>query len=294
MAVIKAYKHIHPSDTALSFDIKRMEDIYERTGGQADDPHRHNYYIVLLVKKANGQHFIDFNEFALTGNQVFFISPGQVHQIVEREKSYGYALTFSQQFMIENGIDQCFIDDLHLFQDYGFTPPLELPEGEMHKLFALAGEIIAFTQSDLKFKYQGVGALLKLLLIHCNNACTVSQDSNTQAVQASVSLLRDFKSLLDKHYKQWHKVADYATALHITADYLNASVKSLSGKSAKEHIQSRIVIAAKRLLIFSNLPAKSIAYELGFSEPANFSQFYKKCTGMSPSQFRKQQAFGFS
>jgi AraC family transcriptional activator of pobA len=294
MAMIKEYKHIHPSDTALSFDIKRMEAIYAHRKGQADDPHRHNYYIILLVKKAKGQHFIDFHEFRLADNQVFFISPGQVHQIIEHEQSFGYALTFSPQFMLENGIDQCFIDDLHLFQDYGFTPPLELPEQEMNKLFARADEILAITQSDLKFKYQGVGALLKLLLIHCNNACTLAQESNTQAVQASVSLLRDFKNLLNQHYKQWHKVADYATALHITADYLNASVKSLSGKSAKEHIQSRIVIAAKRLLIFSNLPAKSIAYELGFSEPANFSQFYKKCTGLSPSQFRKQQELGFS
>ena len=121
-------------------------------------------------------------------------------------------------------------------------------------------------------------------LVHCNNACSLSQEENTQTVQASVVLLRNFKDLLNKHFKQWHKVAEYSKALHITSDYLNASVKSLTGKSAKEHIQSRIFIAEKRLLLFSDLNTKEIAYELDFSESANFSQFFKRCTGVSPSK----------
>lgn len=286
MTTIKQYQQIHPDDHAVSFDIKKMEDIYEQTQGQPDEPHRHTYYIVLLVKKANGTHIIDFNEFNLSDNQVYFISPGQVHQIIEKDQSFGWALTFSPQFMMSNGIERSFIEDLHLFQDFGYTPPLELPDEEMKSLYQLAEDIYTFNHSDKKFKYQAIGALLKLLLIHCNHACSLADEENTQTVQASVSLLRDFKQLLDEHYKEWHKVSEYAAALHITADYLNASVKSLSGKSAKEHIQSRITIAAKRLLIFSELPAKAIAYELGFSAPANFSQFFKKCTRVSPSQFR--------
>ena len=80
-------------------------------------------------------------------------------------------------------------------------------------------------------------------------------------------------------------VSQYAEALHITPDYLNASLKSLTGTGAKEHIQNRILIAAKRLLKFSDLNTKEIAYELGFSEPANFSIFFKKHTGISPSKF---------
>lgn len=287
MGAIKKYQNVHPEDRAVSFDIKRMEDIYDQAKGHPDEPHRHDYYTVLLVKKATGKHIIDFNTFELQGNQVYFISPGQVHQIIEEEKSYGCALTFSWQFMVENGIEKHFIDDLHLFQDYGYTPPLELPTNELAELTKLTEQIFDYLHSDKKLKYQAAGALLKLFLIQCNNACLLNQEENTQTVQASVSLLRNFKALLDDKFQHWHKVSEYAAALHITADYLNTSVKSLTGKSAKEHIQSRIIIAAKRLLRFSDLPAKSIAYELGFTEPANFSQFFKKCTGVSPSVFRQ-------
>lgn len=264
-----------------------METIYEQTKGQPDEPHRHDYYTIIFTKKADGKHLIDFNEFDLKSYQVYFISPNQVHQIIENTPSVGYALTFSPQFMLENRIETCFIEDLHLFQDFGFSPPLELSETEFQQLSELAQQIFDFVYSNKKFKYQAVGALLKLFLIHCNNICAIPVEENTQTAQASVVLLRNFKSLLDTNYKRWHKVSEYAAALHITADYLNVAVKSLTGKSAKEHIQSRIITAAKRLLYFSDFTNKTIAYELGFSEPANFSQFFKKCVGFSPTGFRK-------
>ena len=194
-------------------------------------------------------------------------------------------MTFSPQFMLENGIDFSFLEDLHLFQDFGYTPPLELEVEELEKLVSIAEEIEKFAHGNQKFKYQAIGAFLKLFLIHCNQACSLSKEENTQSVQASVSLLQNFKNLLNEHYKNWHKVSEYADALHITSDYLNTSIKSLTGKTAKEHIQSRIIIAAKRLLRFSDLQNKEIAYELGFSAPANFSQFFKKCVGISPSKF---------
>jgi AraC-like DNA-binding protein len=66
-------------------------------------------------------------------------------------------------------------------------------------------------------------------------------------------------------------------------------VKSLSGKTAKDFIQSRIIIEAKRMLYFTELSLKEIGYQLGFSEPANFSAFFKKSTGKSPSLFRNQR-----
>lgn len=283
---IKKYKNIQAENTAISFDIKRMEELYEKFGGQHDDVHRHDYYTILIVRNAKGKHIIDFNAFDLAPRQVYFISPNQVHQMLEEEKPKGFVLTFSQQFLMKNGIEQCFIDDLHLFNDFGFAPPLGLEIEEQARLIQICEQMESFIHSDKKFKNQAIGALLKLFLVHCNNACALSNEENTQTVQAAVVLLRNFKELLNQHFKQWHKVGEYSKALHITSDYLNASVKSLTGKSAKEHIQSRILIAAKRLLLFSELSTKEIAYELGFSEPANFSQFFKRCTGVSPSKFQ--------
>lgn len=288
MEALKAYQNVSLADQSLSFALKRMEEIYDKTDGKPDEPHWHAYYTIVFVREGRGVHHIDFHSFELGENQVYFISPGQVHQIVEHEKSSGWALTFSPQFLLENGIDRNFIADLHLFQDFGFTPPLTLNPTEAARLQFLAEEMDQLQQSHQKFRYEAVGALLKLFLIQCNHVCELCREENTQTVQATVTLLREFKKLLNEKYAVWHKVSQYAEAMFITPDHLNASVKALTHKSAKEHIQSRIIVSAQRYLRHTDLPQKEIAYALGFSEPANFSQFFKKCTGLSPTAFRNQ------
>ncbi len=286
MAQIKTYQQVNKQDDSLTFGISKMETSYLKRKDEKDNPHRHNYYTVLLINKANGQHFIDFNEYLIEDNQVFFVSPGQVHQVIENEQSIGYVLTFSEHFLMHNNIPLCFIEDLNLFNDYGESPPMKLTENQIDKLVNYCEEILLFNNTDTKFKDQAIGASLKLFLIYCNNLCTIPKE-NTQFVQAGHSILKNFKSAVEKHHIEWHSSTEYANFLNITPDHLNRTIKSLIGKTAKEYIQTRISIAGKRLLYFSDLSIKEIGYQLGFSETSNFSAFFKKCTKLSPSDFRK-------
>lgn len=285
MDPIKTYTHVHHRNDEVYFRIARMEDIWEERRGKADEPHRHEFYTVLLVKKARGVHNIDFNTHAMEGDQVFFVSPGQVHQIKEAEKSFGYVFMFSGDFLIRNHIPARFIEDLNLFHEYGLSPPLSLQQMEMEKLSGYCEEMIQLQESDAKFAEQAMGSLLQLFLIHSNNLCSLEME-NTQAKEAGNSMLRNYKQLVNEHHMRWHHTQEYAAALHVTPDHLNRVVKSLTGKTAKDYIQSRIIVSAKRSLYFTDLSLKEIAYGLGFSEPGNFSAFFKKCTGKSPSEFR--------
>ena len=96
-----------------------MEEVYSKRKGRVDEPHRHNFYTVLIIKHANGRHKIDFNSYDLADSQIYFVAPGQVHQLIETEKSFGFAMTFSNQFLIQNSIPLSFIDGLNLFHNYG-------------------------------------------------------------------------------------------------------------------------------------------------------------------------------
>jgi AraC-like DNA-binding protein len=263
-----------------------MEDYYDERQGKKDIPHRHDYYTVLLVKKASGIHYIDFNEYELAANQVFFVSPGQIHDVAENEKSYGYIMIFSTQFLINNNIPVSFIEDLNLFNNYGNSSPLELNSEQKEKLSQFCEETIHYFNSDLKFREQAIGAFLKLFLIQCNNHCSLPQD-NPQIIQAGHSILKKFKIAVEENHTQWHSTSQYADHLNITPDHLNRSIKSLIGKTAKEYIQARICIAAKRLLYYSDLTTKEISFRLGFSEASNFSAFFKKCAETSPTDYRK-------
>lgn len=283
---IKTYQHINASNAKLSFGISRMEAIYTQRKGKPDAPHRHNYYTALLIKQAQGKHFIDFESYPLSDLQVYFITPGQVHQLIEEQVSIGYSMVFSVEFLIQNNIPLSFIDDLNLFNNYNQNPPLDLNIQQFDKLAYYCNEMIACQDNTHKYKTAATGALLKLFLITCNQICTLPT-YNPQQLEASNSILKKFKQLVESNYLTWHSTSDYARALNITPDHLNRTIKSLIGKTAKNYIQARITIAAKRLLYFSDLSSKEIAYQLGFSEPANFSAFFKKNTGLSPSQFKK-------
>ncbi|VAX26420.1 hypothetical protein MNBD_IGNAVI01-313 [hydrothermal vent metagenome] len=265
-----------------------MQDIYIRNGGKPDNPHRHEYYTALIVEEGQGSHVIDFNNYKLQNNLVYFISPGQVHQLIEKKQPKGFALLFSTEFLMENNIPLSFINNLNLFKDYSQNPPLEIDAGQLKKLLDYCSDIYAWDQSSLRFKGQAIGSLLKLLLIECNNFCNTSF-GHSQNIETGNVIYKNFKNLVDQNYARWHATSDYAKGLFVTPDHLNRIVKLLTGKTAKEFIQSRISIEAKRMLYFSDLSAKEIGYKLGFFEPANFSAFFKKCTGKSPSQFRKKQ-----
>lgn len=287
MKAIKTYNRVNQTDANASFGISRMEDIFEKRNGAADEPHRHDFYTVLFVKAAKGLHKIDFNSYELDRNQVFFISPGQVHQLVEREKSHGYSIVFSEEFLLLNQISVAFIEDINLFHDSGASPPLTTDRAAAKALTNFSEQILVQYASTSKYRFEAIGALLKLFLIQCHSLCSLNTlDIQTQ--ETGGPLVRNFKELVHSKYKDWHHANLYAEALHITPDHLNRVIKSLTGKTTKEHLQSRITTAAKRLLYFGKLSNKEIAFELGFSEPANFSAFFKKCTGITPSAFRER------
>jgi AraC-like DNA-binding protein len=263
-----------------------MEEIYALRNGAADVPHRHDFYTILIVKEAEGVHQIDFKDYKLSDQQVFFISPGQVHQVIEEKASIGYSIVFSVDFLLENTIPLSFIDNLNLFNNYGDAPPLSVNQLEITQLLAYCDSIYNYYQTDNEYKNHAIGAFLKLILIYCNTACSLPKESSQ--IQGN-TVLKSFKELVEQRYKEWHHTSSYAEALHISSDHLNRVVKSLIGKTAKEYIQSRITLAAKRLLHFSALSNKEIGYELGFKEPAHFSAFFKNCVGISPAAFKQKK-----
>lgn len=288
MNAVKTYQKVDAEAEHKSFGISKMEDIYTKRNGAVDEPHRHNFYTVLVVRKAAGWHKIDFNTYDLAEQQIFLVAPGQVHQVIETQKSIGFAMTFSDQFLIENAIPISFIDSLNLFQNYGQSPPLTPTSEQFETIEAYTQNIFRLFHSDAKMKNQSIGAFLKLLLIECNNVCSINPLS-TELDTSSDSLIRAFKEAVDIHFKKEHSTTFYANSLHITPDHLNRTIKAKVGETAKEYIQSRLITEAKRLLYFTDLSNKEIGYELGFNEPGNFSAFFKKCTLQSPSNFKKNE-----
>jgi AraC family transcriptional activator of pobA len=288
MNTVKTYQKVNAEQRNVSFSISKMEDIYTKRNGEIDEPHRHNFYTVLIINKAKGLHKIDFNTYELSNHQLFFVAPGQVHQVIETEKSVGFVMTFSNLFLVENSIPISFIDSLNLFQNYGQSPPLLPINEQFDTIEGYANNIFKLFNSDTNMKSYSIGSFLKLLLIECNNICTINPIESDIDTSGD-NLIRTFKKAVENNYTKDHSTTFYANELFISPDHLNRTVRAKIGKTAKEYIQARIITEAKRLLYFTDLTTKEIGYELGFNEPANFSAFFKKHTQLSPSKFKENE-----
>lgn len=274
-------KHLH------DFHLQSMEAIYTTAQGKPDTPHRHDYYTILLIAQVQGQHMIDYQSYELHSQEVFFISPGQVHQLLLDQKPKGWVITFSRDFLVENNIPESFISNINLFRQFGDSPPLPLDTPTFQRLNRLIAEMRVCLPTDFHYRNRALGALLQLFLIYCNNNCLLDM-TQLDEESSGVCILRDFKELVDKHFHEWHRVSTYAAEIPISAKHLSYTVKNLTGKTAKEFIQDRLSLEAKRLLIHTHLSIKEVAYHLGFGEPLHFSNFFKKQAGKAPSSFRLQ------
>jgi len=283
---IKTYTFAESAQSNSDFALKRMEDVYRNSNGAPDSPHRHDYYTIIFIERGEGIHFVDFIEYKVEGHTIYFIQPGQMHQLVLTSEPVGWVITFTEEFLIANSIPEKLINDIYLFNDYGQSPPLPIKESDMPVYRNLITQMKHFEGALETYTLEAVGSLVKIFLIQGNNHCSLHKSNNPQLIETSNHILRTFKKSLNKKYAMTHMVSDYAEELAVTSDYLNKTVKNLTGKSAKEHIQSKLITEAKRSLLFSNVSNKELAYELGFDESAHFNNFFKKITGQTPSEFR--------
>ena len=283
---IKTYSLTENSLNYPGFALKRMEELYRNGGGQPDSPHRHDYYTIIFVERGEGIHYVDFTEYRIEDRTIYFIQPGQMHQLVLSSEPVGWVITFTEEFLVLNSIPEKLINDIYLFNDYGESPPLVIEETELPIYRNLIGQMTHFAGTLESYTQEAIGSLVKIFLIQSNNLCGLRKSNNLQLIESGNRILGAFRQLLNKKYATAHRVSDYAGEMAVTSDYLNKTVKNLTGKSAKDHIQSKLITEAKRSLLFSTISNKELSFELGFEEPAHFNNFFKKCTGQTPSEFR--------
>jgi AraC-like DNA-binding protein len=95
-----------------------------------------------------------------------------------------------------------------------------------------------------------------------------------------------FRDELEANFRTWHKVAEYAARLGYSTRTLNRLARENTGLSAKQLIDERVVLEARRLLAHGHDPVARIAGQLGFDDPSNFSKYFQQRTGTTPAAFR--------
>lgn len=244
-------------------------------------------YNIYWIKKGKGVYNIDFESYAFNDNVLFFLSPGQVFSVASEEIKEAYRLTFVRDFYCIQTHDKEVACNGVLFNNIYETPFIKPCEKDTQKLYLiLEGLIEEFKANGAAAQYDMLQAYLKQFIIH---AVRVKKEYHVIKENAETKLFKDFSLLVDQNYKTLHAVSDYANRLGISPKSLAKHFQKISSQKPSDFIKNRIILEAKRQLIYSNDSVKQIAYSLGFNDAAYFTRFFKKATNKSPLQFKKVQ-----
>lgn len=130
-------------------------------------------------------------------------------------------------------------------------------------------------------------SLLALIAIEVVRLAASRARSGTVTLSRADACVEQLRALIEEHFRRERLISFYAGRLAMTADRLNDHVKRAIGVTAGHLIRQRVLIEAKRQLVFTAQPIHEIAYDLAFSDPSHFTRFFRKQTGMTPQAFRE-------
>lgn len=255
-------------------------------------PHRHDdFYEILFITQGIGTYTIDFQQYEIKADTVFFLSPGQIHELRFSDDIKGSIFLFTSAFYHVNKADLYKLFELPFFYTLGKdTPPLLLQnETERVLLEELFQKAILENEQDLAEKDDAIRAFLDLILIHCKR---LYPELLEEKMSKGKVLVKRFKQLIEEKCQENVSVKDYAELLHVTPNYLSETVKSLTGRTSTDLINDRMVLEIKRMLVHSDLTASEIAFQLHFADQSYFSKYFKKLTQLSPLEFRAKASKG--
>lgn len=292
MTQIQAIPQFHlfgeaPDDTA--FDFIHVETIAARSSRHgwtiAVHNHRHLHQI-LVIRSGCGIARIEGTEFPFEGPVVLLVPATIAHGFTFEETIDGHIATFTEDVVRgRRDADGSLRDRLKaLFVE----PVLALESGEVSErisghMRALADELnLARDGHPIAMRAHLVLLILEVARARASKARYAQV--TLRGLDATVASLRD---MIEDRFRETRRIGDYADALGMTADRLNEHCKRVTGVTVGHLIRQRLLSEAKRHLLFTDLSASEIAYDLAFADPSHFSRFFRSHTGMSPQEFRQ-------
>ncbi len=267
------YDMVCDNPSGVGMELYRMPEFFQQLKGmETDTMHLHGFYEIIWFQKGSGTHYVDFNQYAIAPGTIFFISPGQIHSFDTKHDQEGYVLKICAE----------------LFDDFVSLSCVTVQDKDSAALEMLIGAM----QEELK-KEDSLGhrealhALVKLFVIMVRRSYAEINPSAPNPHKVSYKAFLNFRKLIEENYCRLHTVKDYASLLNVSSKTLTLYVNECSKYSPLELINNRIILEAKRLLRYSVLSVKEIAFRLGFEDPSYFAKFFKRLVKQSPADYRE-------
>jgi AraC-like DNA-binding protein len=268
------YQRLGPQP-GLGIEVATTDETRERA--ECAGPHRLDFHQIALVTAGFDDHEVDFVPYSCAPGTLLWIRPGQVQRGFPPPGLSGWLIWFTPDF------PQPLPTTDRLLRDPVRTVRRDLDKEEQNRLVTLITELHAesiATSPDAHLLRHLLAAVI--LRIRRLPAPADAPDPGHGG-----DIYTRFLQEIEGSYASTRQVEDYAARLGYTAKTLTRASLAATGHSAKHIVNARVLLEAKRLLVYTDRTVLSIATRLGFTEASNFGKFFTRHTGVTPLEFRK-------
>ncbi|MFI6683895.1 helix-turn-helix domain-containing protein [Streptomyces sp. NPDC050485] len=274
---IRSVAYRSPQDGPLGVEVMSFARL--RALGPASRraaPQRPEFHVLAMVRGGCGHHTVDFTRHPLGPGSVFWIRPGLVHQLDGVEELTGQLVLFQPDFLSPGTLAHTAAEDV--FGPVCWTPGR--PRLAERALDHLGAEFTDGADAPAGARAEVLRQLLAVLVTR------LLPVDDRAGLPTTDTVFARFRAAVERDFVRLRQVSDYARALGYAPRTLARVTLAATGIGAKEFIDRRVALEAKRLLVHGELPAARCAARLGFDDAANFTKFFRRCTGMTPGEFR--------
>ena len=269
----------------LLIDVVALKDIKKYLSYHS--LHALTYYDITLITDGEGFFRIDETNHQVKVSDVLFSQPYQLREWDTQHIADGYALIFEEEFLLSFFNDPNFINNISFFKKYCNNSRLELSTSVFEQINFLMQQIKDEIDKYAVKNKHILRALLYQVLMTLDRAFIGQYAIAPQS--DSRNYVDRFLTFVHADFQINHEVQYYAEKLYLTPNYLNELVKKVTGMPAKQIIQTKLINESKKYLLYSDLTVAEISERLSFETPSYFIRFFRKRTGCTPLQYRKDQ-----
>lgn len=260
-----------PDEPDDGVEVMTFARLRSQPEGSSDPPvQRTAFHVLAIVDSGQGSVTVDFVRHRLEPGTIVWIRPGRVHRWDEIVGLDGTLVLFRPESVPPDS------------PGAGPLGPITWRQAERPALVRLAADHLrreygAARAQRIPGTPAILHALLEVLLLRVNECAP--------ATPAAREIFAAYAAAVDAHHATSREVTWYAQRLGYSPRTLSRATHETVGRSAKQFIDDRVVLEAKRLLVHTDITVTECARRTGFDDPANFSKFFGARVGLAPGAF---------
>ena len=275
-------RYLAPAPHVGDIEVNTLAGIRERGG-------RHEFLssqvldfdLLFYLESGTAVHTVDFADHTLSTGDLLWVRAGQLHQWGRIDDIEGPVVMFGPH-AVDDRTSNLIRSQLVRTRNHWTATDLDTTP-VLRAIDLLTTSIDQGPPKQSSLRHAGLTHSLSALLAYL---VLVGPAGGAAAQEPTHEVFGWFRDHVEEHFRSWHQVGKYADRLGYSTRTLNRLARQYTGLSAKEFIDERVVLEAKRQLRHADTSVAEIAEQLGFDDPSNFSSYFRRHTSTTPGAFR--------